>query len=533
MDNSDTSIELRGVNIRSSGYGRYESPINSGSPIFSHDEISHSDSAEELLPSETADTSLLNHGIGVDIANYNLDSLSDYSGDDQGRADSAVNGNSGWTFNFIIGSLWSNFDFLTSSYLNLGFGVLPFSVLALYYQWSSIAIFILAILSLTPCLWQVIWLTGQITAAFSRIGRFQFIGCFIHFFFTTFNSFLGGIFFLCVPQNEVIVQAGISGTISLMFLCALSICFIINVQRNNLLRESNLLPCPTLEYTENNLQQQPNPPEQQPQPQPQQQPLEPKKFKSSLHYLSTICLLSVAIVGVCSFFDIPNGNVSGVLVLSRWLSIVLLISGLCFAFFKYSNSAFFEKSNYQEGEKLGLVGSLIGLIIATFFVGFEYYLLSISVLDVGTKWGLSTSFLGAVVIPIVTLTPTQIILFRHSLKGSLQAAIEEIHIKTIELLLVVSPLWALLSWAVNTISLISDKNQQDSLNDSKGQSSSIHFSEVKSFGFRFSTFNIFILCSVLIVHKFLLSVGRPKFWLTGIIMMMLYTGLCIGYFFHP
>lgn len=96
-------------------------------------------------------------------------------------------------------------------------------------------------------------------------------------------------------------------------------------------------------------------------------------------------------------------------------------------------------------------------------VAFESYLLSISALDgtvdclnfllcsdeilhshlVSVQWGLSESFLGGVLLPLVSLLPCLVIVYRHTMRGSLQAAIEMVHLWSLDLLLLAMPLWCI------------------------------------------------------------------------------------------
>lgn len=335
---------------------------------------------------------------------------------------------------------------------------------------------------------------------------------------------------MCISQNENVIHAYVSGTHAMYFLLALAICFIIHATRTPAAAKPN---ADKIEINEDAPI-----PDDIPENENGGYPVQPKKFKYSIQFLSNLTVISVGLLCVGAFFDTPaEGN--GVLMLSRWLSLPAFVAGICVHVFRYQRTrdqSFFEKSNYSDGEKLGLIVSLFGLVLATVMVAFESYLLSISALDVSVQWGLSESFLGGVLLPLVSLLPCLVIVYRHTMRGSLQAAIEMVHLWSLDLLLLAMPLWCILSWLFNGIMLVMERNQKEKDAIAKGQTivlPAVKLMEVSGLSLRFPAYHVTVLLLAVLLHKFLVMQGRPKNWLIGVMMLLLYLGIAIGFFFHP
>eukprot|EP01125_Pyxidicula_operculata_P002104 TRINITY_DN12050_c0_g1_i1.p1 TRINITY_DN12050_c0_g1~~TRINITY_DN12050_c0_g1_i1.p1 ORF type:complete len:317 (-),score=14.87 TRINITY_DN12050_c0_g1_i1:98-1048(-) len=226
----------------------------------------------------------------------------------------------------------------------------------------------------------------------------------------------------------------------------------------------------------------------------------------------TIMFITILALFIPGLFDFAKlGGKEGTLRLSRWIAVILGICGaFVYSFFFVKHwDQFKVESEYYERSKLSLIPSIVSFIIVFLLYSFEAYSLSSSIHFIATEWGLSHTFLGVILIPMLTQSAVHIRHIRHALHDSLSASFHHIYSDSLNLALFVTPIFVLISWIASSI---------------------MGFTDPMSLNFRF--FEMLVTLSVIIFQKFVITDGSVV-WFTGVVMSCVYFILCVSFFYHP
>jgi len=230
--------------------------------------------------------------------------------------------------------------------------------------------------------------------------------------------------------------------------------------------------------------------------------------------LASILILAILTLFIPGYFEFAKlGSKEGILHLSRWESILLSIAGILFCIFLTRNWHQFNiGSGYEERSKLSLKSSIFLLLLVLLLICFESFAIAHVIKPVSISWGLSDTFIGTVILPIVTQSSTHISHIRHTLSDSLPVVIARVFSDCINLAIYVAPVFVLFSWVVPAIPTVSE--------------------EKLAMGLNFGFFQIIITILSVIFMKFVSMEGHVV-WYTGVFMVIVYITLGIAFFYHP
>jgi len=372
----------------------------------------------------------------------------------------------------ITNFLWGIYYFLSSNYLNFFLAAIPFSILATLFPWGHIPSLLLSLLPLLPLSWQLFWIREQISR-YCEDKENTTVVALLDFFFSNGTEVILGLFLLFYGSPHI-AQSLVVGSILSKTILTMGLCFITHVKVSGDDPESIAFNHPI-----NNI-------------------------------LSSILITAVLALFIPGYFDFAKlGSKEGILRLSRWESIVLFLAGIVFSIFLARNwNQLYIGSGYEERSKLKLVTSIFVLIVVISLICFESNEVAKVIRTVALDWGLSDTFIGTILLPIVTQSATHISHIRHTLSDSLSVGVSNVFSNSINLAIYVAPLFVLFSWSVSSLS--EDK---------------------PAMGLNFGFFHIITTLFSILSVKFV-SMDGQVVWYTGVFMVFVYITLAIAFFYH-
>lgn len=204
-----------------------------------------------------------------------------------------------------------------------------------------------------------------------------------------------------------------------------------------------------------------------------------------------------------------------ILSLSRSTSIILLIIYILFLVFQLgSHHAMFEQQNEETDEiistysskpehSLSLKSSLIFLVTSTILVSFcaDYLVSAIDTFVVST--GLSKTFIGLIVIPIVGNAAEHVTSVMVAMKDKMDLALGVAIGSSLQISLLVTPFMVLFGWWINVPMTLN-----------------------------FSTFETVTLFISIFLSNYLILDGESN-WLEGCMSLAMYLLIAIAFFYYP
>ncbi|KAI5960156.1 VCX1 [Candida pseudojiufengensis] len=388
--------------------------------------------------------------------------------------------------NFLTNAKKSTLLTLKSSPVNYLLVFVPIGLIAGYLNWNSNAKFWINFLSIIPLASILAFATEEIS---EHVG--QTAGGLLNATFGNAVELIVSI--IALKENQVrIVQASMLGSILSNLLLVLGCCFvaggITRVQQS-----FNQTVAQTM---------------------------------SSLMALATASLLIPAAFhaslpkpkGNSGFFPEPGSSDELILSLSRGVSIILL---LCYLFylifslkthkslFEETNSADIDHNNSsddiitKDDEHLSIYEALTILLITTILVSFSADILVGSIDDIVEKSGLSKTFIGLIIIPIVGNAAEHVTAIVVAMKDKMDLAIGVAVGSSLQIAIFVTPFMVLTGWIIDV-----------------------------PMSLYFSTFETAILFVSVFITNLVILDGESN-WLEGAMLLCTYFIIALAFFYYP
>ncbi|ORZ37912.1 hypothetical protein BCR44DRAFT_1013946 [Catenaria anguillulae PL171] len=240
-----------------------------------------------------------------------------------------------------------------------------------------------------------------------------------------------------------------------------------------------------------------------------QQEFNPTAANTSSALLSIAVLsLLVPAAFVSSLKDKESDVMGSVLTLSRLTAVILLVIYALFLFFQLRTHAhLYEETNSEEHEVEipSVTGpfAVVLLLSSTICVAINSDYLVASIEGLSHSWGLSQTFVGLVLLPIVGNAAEHVSAVTCAMKNKMELSLGIAVGSSTQIALLVTPLLVVIGWII-------------------GQPMTLFFEA-------FDTVVLFI--SVLIVN-YLINDGRSN-WLEGAMLLAAYAIIAIAYYMMP
>jgi len=190
------------------------------------------------------------------------------------------------------------------------------------------------------------------------------------------------------------------------------------------------------------------------------------------------------------------------LILSRGTAIILLIVYFLFLYFQLFTHKFLYEDGGDEDEEaeLTLPFAIVALVLVTVLVAVCAEYLVDSIEDIVTLWGISESFVGLIVLPIVGNAAEHLTAVTVAYKNKMDLAIGVAIGSSQQIALMVMPLLVLLGWII-------------------GVPMSLYF----------ETFETAVLFICVIVVNSLISDGESN-WLEGVMLLAVYVICAVAFY---
>jgi len=225
---------------------------------------------------------------------------------------------------------------------------------------------------------------------------------------------------------------------------------------------------------------------------------------SSLLTLAMLSILAPAAFVIGRSDTVDGSNDHQLLLLSRITAIFMFVIYVSYLLFqlKTHRHIFEEGADDDEEEpQLSWWGALALLAVTTALVAvFSEYIVD-SITEVSTKWGLSQTFIGIVLLPIVGNAAEHVTAVTVAMKNKMELSIGVAIGSSIQISLLVIPFLVLLGWMI-------------------GRELTLYFQPFES---------VVGFVSVIIVH-IMLSDGSSN-WLEGAMLLAAYCIVCVGFFY--
>ncbi|ODQ81796.1 hypothetical protein BABINDRAFT_160035 [Babjeviella inositovora NRRL Y-12698] len=229
-------------------------------------------------------------------------------------------------------------------------------------------------------------------------------------------------------------------------------------------------------------------------------------------------------------FPVPGTSDDQVLALSRGTSIILLVVYVLFLIFQLgTHKSIFEQQNTEldntiteiaqqtrgvqlptdeadaseESEHLSLIASLIVLFLTTIVVSFAADFLVGSIDDLVANSGLSKTFIGLIVIPIVGNAAEHVTAVVVAVKDKMDLSIGVAIGSSLQIALFVTPFMVLVGWAVDV-----------------------------PMSLYFSTFETAVLFMSVFISNIVILDGESN-WLEGAMLLCTYLIIALAFFYYP
>ncbi|CCG83433.1 Vacuolar calcium ion transporter [Taphrina deformans PYCC 5710] len=225
---------------------------------------------------------------------------------------------------------------------------------------------------------------------------------------------------------------------------------------------------------------------------------------SSLMAVGTTSLLLPAAFHLA----VPNSQNldSEILFLSRGTAVILLVIYCLYLFFQLkTHASFFDEANENEDEEAKISPYTAGamLVVVTVIVAFCADFLVGSIDEIVSETGISKTFVGLILIPIVGNAAEHVTAVVCSVNGKMDLAIGVSLGSAIQISIFMTPFLVVLGWAI-------------------GQPMTLYFKS-------FETITLFV--AVLVVN-YLLQDGKSN-WLEGAQLMATYIIIAIAFYIYP
>ncbi|KFZ00970.1 hypothetical protein V501_10313 [Pseudogymnoascus sp. VKM F-4519 (FW-2642)] len=356
---------------------------------------------------------------------------------------------------------------LRYSYSNVLLVCVPLGIYAAEHGWSPAAVFTLNFLAMFPLASILTFSTEQLAAEFGSV-----IGGLINATFGNAVEMIVGI--SALKEGEIsIVQSSMIGSILSSILLILGTSFFcvgvgkqtvdINIDIAGILTSLMIISCSSL------------------------------IIPSALHIAN------------------PGSNDSNhysndyILTLSRTTSIILLIFYLLYLFFQsYThNHLFTEEEDDEQSDKLSTWSSSTVLILATVGVAVCSDYLIDSVDGFVEALGVSRSFIGLIIVPIVGNAGCYVATVQWSRTGKINLAVSVIVGSTLQISLFVTPFLVIVGWIIG-----------------------------KDMSLQFDTFETIALTMSVLIVNCLVRDGQTNYF-EGVLLIGTYATIAIAFFVHP
>lgn len=224
-------------------------------------------------------------------------------------------------------------------------------------------------------------------------------------------------------------------------------------------------------------------------------------------------------------FPVPGSYDNLVVSLSRGVSVILLVVYLLFLLFQLrTHKELFEDQSQEtddgiittqlppdadihsqknESNHLSVVGSLSVLVVATVLVSFCADYLVGSIDDIVESTGLSKTFIGLIVIPIVGNAAEHVTAIIVAMKDKMDLAIGVAVGSSLQIAIFVTPFMVIIGWIINV-----------------------------PMSLYFSTFETAILFVSLSISNYVILDGESN-WLEGAMLLSTYLIVALSFFYYP
>ncbi|AET41335.1 Vcx1p Ecym_8039 [Eremothecium cymbalariae DBVPG len=201
-----------------------------------------------------------------------------------------------------------------------------------------------------------------------------------------------------------------------------------------------------------------------------------------------------------------------ILSLSRSTSIVLLLVYLLFLFFQlFTHKEMFEHqgeeiedlSRKMKGDSLSVRSSIGFLFVSTVLVSLAADFLVGSIDDIVASSGLSKTFIGLIVIPIVGNAAEHVTSVIVAMKDNMSLALSVAIGSSLQISLFVTPFMVLIGWWIDVPMTLN-----------------------------FSTFETATLFTSVFLSNYLILDGESN-WLEGVMSLAMYTLIALAFFYYP
>lgn len=227
---------------------------------------------------------------------------------------------------------------------------------------------------------------------------------------------------------------------------------------------------------------------------------------SSLMTLACIGLIIPAAFNfaVKSSSTVIDDGVKEILDLSRGTAIVLLIIYALYLYFQLkTHSELYQGEEDDEEPQLSLGASLVLLASVTVIVSFSAEYLVGSIEGIVESSGLSKTFVGLILLPIVGNAAEFVTAVNAAMKNKMDLAINVSAGSSMQIALFVTPFLVLLGWVT-------------------GQNLSLYF----------QSFETVVLFISILITNYLIQDGKSN-WLEGVMLLATYVIISLAFFFYP
>ncbi|PKK80473.1 calcium/proton exchanger [Rhizophagus irregularis] len=359
---------------------------------------------------------------------------------------------------------------LTSSKINILLIFIPLGYLAHIFDLSDNWVFILNFLAIIPLAKLLDFATEELSL---RVG--ETIGGFLNATFGNAVELIVSV--VALMEGEIrVVQASILGSIISNLLLILGMCFV----AGGIYHEEQKFNQTAAQTT------------------------------SSLMTLACIGLIIPAAFN----FAVGNNNPiiddgitkSGLLDLSRGTAVVLLIIYILYLYFQmktHSNLYQGEEEEDDNDPQFSLGVSIFLLASITVIVSFSADYLVGSIEGIVESSGLSKTFVGLILIPIVGNAAEFVTAINAAMRNKMDLAVNVSAGSSMQIALFVTPFLVLLGWAI-------------------GQDMSLYF----------QSFETVVLFISILITNYLIQDGKSN-WLEGVMLLATYIIISLAFFFYP
>lgn len=233
----------------------------------------------------------------------------------------------------------------------------------------------------------------------------------------------------------------------------------------------------------------------------------PANINASLLSLSMIGFLLPAALGHSSSVAVLAVSPEKILMFSRGTSVLLLLTYIAYLVFQLKTHPHFFKPaiEAEEEEEHPIVNVKIAvgtLIVSTVLIGISAEMLVSSIEGIGRIWGLSDTFIGLIILPVVGNAAEHVTAVYASLRNKMDLSIGVSLGSSLQISIFVTPLLVLVGWVMN-VPLSLD----------------------------FPIFDIAVVFVTILTVSNLINDGQSN-WLEGFLLLVIYLIICFAYYLY-